>query len=420
MRRDKKAKEKKEKEKKREREEREKKRGGERGHTGVQEDPNKPKVEDMTRLREELLTILNQLGTQKLDILVNKIRRLTFFNPSVSIFVNPVQLQECVEVIFEKVLGEADASEVCARLCQVLQWMKVPVENSKAESIYFKKLLISRCQKEFDKNYMESLDRDKYSADMAAAPTVEERSNIKAAFEVTFMRKSLGNIIFIGELYKLQMLTARIMHEVIKKLLQTRDELSLQCLCRLLISVGQILDQETTQRLSKGPQNGLNDLSVYFSKMVEITQDIKVSSRVRSHLQFVIELRLAGWKLGREIAGQNTLAQIQADIFRDAKLNLVSLTPLEYTFEYQDGSEISPTTMQHELRPGAVGGYPAKEASAKWKKTMETMEEEDLGWLEVSKQLSDFELDEDDGDFLLSSVAGEVLTVDDTEEQSNT
>ena len=50
---------------------------------------------------------------------------------------------------------------------------------------------------------------------------------------------------------------------------------------------------------------------------------------------------------------------------------------------------------------------------------METTEE-DIGWLEVSKQLSDFELDEDDGDFLLSSVAGEVLTVDDTKEQSNT
>ena len=65
----------------------------------------------MTRLREELLTILNQLGTQKLDILVNRIRRFTRFNPSVSIFVNPAQLHECVEVIFEKALGEADASE---------------------------------------------------------------------------------------------------------------------------------------------------------------------------------------------------------------------------------------------------------------------------------------------------------------------
>ena len=51
---------------------------------------------------------------------------------------------------------------------------------------------------------------------------------------------------------------------------------------------------------------------------------------------------------------------------------------------------------------------------------MKTMEEEDLGWLEVSKQLSDFELDDDDRDFLLSSAAGEVLTVDETEEQSNT
>ena len=54
------------------------KRGKERGRTGVQENP--------TELREELLTILNQLGTQKLDILVNRIRRLTIFSPSVSIF----------------------------------------------------------------------------------------------------------------------------------------------------------------------------------------------------------------------------------------------------------------------------------------------------------------------------------------------
>ena len=77
----------------------------------------------MTRLREELLTILNQLGTQKLDTLVDKIRRL--------MIVNPVELQECVEVIFEKALGEADASEDCARLCQVLEMMKVPVENER-------------------------------------------------------------------------------------------------------------------------------------------------------------------------------------------------------------------------------------------------------------------------------------------------
>ena len=46
--------------------------------------------------------------------------------------------------------------------------------------------------------------------------------------------------------------------------------------------------------------------------------------------------------------------------------------------------------------------------------------EEDISWLHVSKQLSDLELEVDDGNFLLSSVAGEVLTVDSTNEESNT
>ena len=40
---------------------------------------------------------------------------------------------------------------------------------------------------------------------------------------------------FIGELYKLGMLTARIMHECVRKLLNSNpsDEESLECLCRL-------------------------------------------------------------------------------------------------------------------------------------------------------------------------------------------
>ena len=50
--------------------------------------------------------------------------------------------------------------------------------------------------------------------------------------EMRARRRSLGNIRFIGELYKLKMLTARIMHECVKKLLKTTDEESLECLCR--------------------------------------------------------------------------------------------------------------------------------------------------------------------------------------------
>ena len=279
---------------------------------GVKDPKVIEELDDVTKLKKGVLAILNKLCPQKFDILVEKFTALPI--------TTQVHLQECMELIFEKAVDEPGFSVAYARMCQVLQMKKVLVENSETETVNFRKLLISRCQKEFDKDYMESLDRDKYRADMAAAQTDDDRKQIKAVFEQMEMklrRRSLGNIRFIGELYKLQMLTARIMHECVKKLLKTTDEESLECLCRLLTTVGQVLDQETKQRLSKGPQNGLNDLSVYFTEMKKITQDKKVCSRMRFLMQDVIELRLADWKLRREIGGPKTIEEIHADVAKE-------------------------------------------------------------------------------------------------------
>lgn len=57
-------------------------------------------------------------------------------------------------------------------------------------------------------------------------------------------RRSLGNIKFIGELFKLKMLTEPIMHDCVVKLLKNHDEESLECLCRLLSTIGKDLDFE--------------------------------------------------------------------------------------------------------------------------------------------------------------------------------
>lgn len=57
----------------------------------------------------------------------------------------------------------------------------------------------------------------------------------------------LGNIRFIGELFKLCMLTESIMHNCIMSLFKARDEDSLECLCRLLTTIGQGLDHEKGQ-----------------------------------------------------------------------------------------------------------------------------------------------------------------------------
>ncbi|XP_058249122.1 eukaryotic translation initiation factor 4 gamma 1-like [Hemibagrus wyckioides] len=51
-----------------------------------------------------------------------------------------------------------------------------------------------------------------------------------------------SNIRFIGELFKLNVLKEQIMHTCIVKLLKNHDEESLECLCRLLSTIGKNLD----------------------------------------------------------------------------------------------------------------------------------------------------------------------------------
>jgi len=47
---------------------------------------------------------------------------------------------------------------------------------------------------------------------------------------------------FIGELYKQQMLTTKIMHRCIRHLLDQNDEDNLECLCKLLTTIGKDLE----------------------------------------------------------------------------------------------------------------------------------------------------------------------------------
>ena len=229
-------------------------------------DDSSKHMEELVKLKKDVLGILDNICPQNFDFLMERLHGLPITTQT--------HLQECVELIFEKAVEVPEFSVIASRMCQVLQMKKVSVENSQTETVNFKKLLISLCQKEFNKDYLERPLGLRF-----------------ADGEMKKRRRWLGNIRFIGELYMRQMLTARIMHECVQKLLETRDEESLECLCLLLTTVGQVLDTETKQKLSKGPQDGLTDLSVYFNVMKKITQDKKVSSRVLLKLmQDVIDL----------------------------------------------------------------------------------------------------------------------------------
>ena len=95
------------------------------------------------------------------------------------------------------------------------------------------------------------------------------------------------------------------MHDCIKKLLAQKNDESLECLCRLITTVGQvgniiiisksnmavvfkILEQETAVVLAKGNTLEFFSLDSYFASMDRLVKEKKTSSRVR----FLIQVRI--------------------------------------------------------------------------------------------------------------------------------
>lgn len=85
-------------------------------------------------------------------------------------------------------------------------------------------------------------------------------------------RRSVGTVRFIGELYKCNMLTQKIMGWCIEQLLNSPKDESLQCLCTLLTTVGQLMEKSKF------------NFTPYIQQMQNLVvskKEIKISSRVR-------------------------------------------------------------------------------------------------------------------------------------------
>ncbi|KAI0313314.1 armadillo-type protein [Amylostereum chailletii] len=184
----------------------------------------------------------------------------------------------------------------------------------------FRKCLLSRCQEDFERGWVAK----EAAATTAAVKATEDRA-VKDANETAgkkeatgeaelysdeyyaaakAKRRGLGLIRFIGELFKLQMLTERIIHECIKKLLSNNETPGeeIESLCTLLTTVGQMIDTPKTRA----------HMDVYFSRMKEFMKNKCVKTRLAFMLQDVVELRERKWIPRNQVAAPTTLAQVHA------------------------------------------------------------------------------------------------------------
>jgi translation initiation factor 4G len=220
-------------------------------------------------------------------------------------------LRQVIQLTFEKACDESHWSSMYAKFCsRMLATMSTDIKDENVRDKHgnpvvggalFRKYLLNRCQEEFERGW---------EINLPDAP--EEGKEITLLTDEYYVaaaakRKGLGLIQFIGELYKLGMLTLRIMHECVLKLLDFEglpDESAIESLVKLLRTVGQ-----TMESAEAGPKM----INMYFERIEKVMNMDGLPSRLRFMLLDTIDMRKSGWKSKDILKGPKTLAEIHQD-----------------------------------------------------------------------------------------------------------
>ncbi|KAF4563239.1 hypothetical protein EYR40_007051 [Pleurotus pulmonarius] len=288
-------------------------------------DPDSPEI-----VARKVQGLLNKLTMEKFDSISDQI--IEWANRSEK-EKDGRTLIRVIRSVFENATNGATWSEMYARLCRKMMEQISPkvqddgIKNAEGKPItgghLFRKYLLNRCQEDFERGWVAKEATAAAAASKALEDKAAKAANDKAkenakegesTDEVALYsdeyyaaqkarRQGLGIIKFIGELFKLQMLTERIMHECVKKLLGNVDnpeEEEIESLCKLLSTVGQLLDTPKARA----------HMDVYFSRMKDLIKSPHVSSRMQFMLQDVIELRERRWVSRNQVAAPTTLAAV--------------------------------------------------------------------------------------------------------------
>lgn len=214
-------------------------------------------------------------------------------------------LKGVILLIFEKALDEPKYSSMYAQLCKRLSEQAPNFDPSNAPCT-FRRLLLSKCQDEFE-NRSRATDVFDNAERQLTAEEEEQRHIAK--------RKMLGNIKFIGELGKLEILHESILHRCIQQLLEKKKKRTardmaedLECLCQIMKTCGRILDTDKAKSL----------MNQYFERMAILATNQELPSRIRFMLEDVIELRRKKW-IPRKMASSDsprTIQQIRDEVTR--------------------------------------------------------------------------------------------------------
>uniref|UniRef100_A0A6Q2ZG78 Eukaryotic translation initiation factor 4 gamma 2 n=2 Tax=Esox lucius TaxID=8010 RepID=A0A6Q2ZG78_ESOLU len=250
--------------------------------------------------------ILNKLTPEKFDKLC-----LELLNVGVD---SKLVLKGIILLIVDKALEEPKYSSLYAQLCLRLaedapnfDGPSPEIQTSQKQSTTFRRLLISKLQDEFENRARNVEIYDKHDNPLTSE---EEEQHAIAKF------KMLGNIKFIGELGKLDLIHESILHKCIKTLLEKKKRVQLkdmgedlECLCQIMRTVGPRLDHEKARSL----------MDQYFGRMKSLMNNKDLPARIRFLVQDSVELRENNWVPRKAFIdnGPKTINQIRQEAVKD-------------------------------------------------------------------------------------------------------
>ncbi|KAF2204808.1 hypothetical protein GQ43DRAFT_437591 [Delitschia confertaspora ATCC 74209] len=260
-------------------------------------------------VQRKVKAALNKMTPEKFDKLADQILDIAAQSKDES---DGRTLRQVIQLTFEKACDEAHWASMYAKFChRMLTTMSPEIrdENVKDKNsnpvvggALFRKYLLNRCQEEFERGWEVNLPA-KPEGQMDEAAMLSDDYYIAAAAK----RKGLGLIQFIGELYKLGMLTLRIMHECVLKLLDFEgmpDESAIESLVKLLRTVG-----ATMEATDAGPKM----IAMYFERIQKIMSMEGLPSRLHFMLLDTVDLRKKGWKSKDDAKGPKTIQEIHQE-----------------------------------------------------------------------------------------------------------
>ncbi|GMM58404.1 translation initiation factor eIF4G [Maudiozyma humilis] len=265
-------------------------------------------------VESKMKSLLNKLTLEKFDSISTEILDIANISKWET---DGATLQNVIQQIFNKATDEPHWSSMYAQLCGKLVKDVEPEigdegQDGKSGPKLVLHYLVDICHTDFEKGWVDKLPTNEDGSPLEPEMMSEEYYQAAAA-----KRRGLGLVRLIGFLYRLNLLSGKMMFECFRRLMKdltdSPSEEVIESVIELLTTVGEKFETDSF-KAGKGTLEGSVLLDSLFGILDAIVKEDKISNRIKFKLMDIKELReKKHWNSDKKNAGPKTIQQIHQE-----------------------------------------------------------------------------------------------------------